>query len=312
MKAYYNKTRFKYLDSEIMRRNIFDYQGDEKLYKTATIYDDDLNIYIDTSDGVNEELKINEYCGRILKVIEETKGKKFLYFKSAYSPIWSKDIIDLAEKNNGKVIPFFKWSFNPNFYTDLLPRRKELSSVKTNTSKIHDVGFYSNLKPYTYPKPNKSNKLVSHSDYEKFGYGSKKDTGYYINDSRKNLYNRFVDSDFDWDFEEKIPYKQYLNRTFACKTLINTPGMGEYTSRMVDCCLLGQCLILRKTSYDFGLSHNDYLPQVDFTKEGWQDSLQNIIDNYKEYEQKSAAYFDDCWTPKPMVDFLVNKIEELK
>ena len=38
--------------------------------------------------------------------------------------------------------------------------------------------------------------------------------------------------------------------------------------------------------------------------------VEDFWEDDKEYEEKSAAYFDDCWTPKPMVDFLIKKIEE--
>ena len=65
MKIYYNRERFRYLENELTSRNIFEYAGNEILPKTATIYGDDFNVYIDTSDGVNEDLKVNEYCGRI-------------------------------------------------------------------------------------------------------------------------------------------------------------------------------------------------------------------------------------------------------
>ena len=82
-KLYYYRTRFSYIDNELRSTGLVQYSGSEKVKKTATLYGKDLNVYIDTSDGVNEDLESNEYCGRVFKIIEETKGKPFLFFKSA-------------------------------------------------------------------------------------------------------------------------------------------------------------------------------------------------------------------------------------
>ena len=47
------------------------------------------------------------------------KWEEILYFKAAYSPQWSSNIVKIAEENNGKVIPLFKWSFNGSFYKNV-------------------------------------------------------------------------------------------------------------------------------------------------------------------------------------------------
>ena len=132
--TFYDTRRFKYIHDALAEADMFTYSGGEKLPKTATFYGKELNVYIDTSDGVNESLEINEYCGRIIKIVEETKGKPFLFFKSAFSPEWSKNIVRIAEENNGKVVPFFKWPFNHSgFFNYLLPNRADIIKKKNES-----------------------------------------------------------------------------------------------------------------------------------------------------------------------------------
>ena len=182
--TFYNKRRFQYIDHLLSKSDFFSYFGGEKIRKTACLYSKNLNVYIDTSDGVNEDLKINEYCARILKIIEECDGKRFLFFKAAYSPIWSKNIVNLAEKNNGKVIPFFKWPFNDNFNQHLFGKRDKI--LEQAPEKEYDIGYFCGLQPYDYPKPSTSNPLISWTDHRNFNIsGQSKDAGDYWNYSRK-------------------------------------------------------------------------------------------------------------------------------
>jgi hypothetical protein len=183
--------------------------------------------------------------------------------------VWSKNIVKLAEENNGKVIPFFKWSFNNNFYSYLLPNRGELIRQKNIIEKKYDVGFYAGLGEYDYPKPNRVNDLVSWQDARYFGIGVYENTGFYSNTSRKDIHDKFVNqSRFKIRYSNKLEYAKYLVDSLSCKTIFNPPGIGEYTSRMMDQCCLGNCIVLRKTSYDQGNSWKKYLPEVDLKKIG--------------------------------------------
>ena len=79
---------------------------------------------------------------------------------------------------------------------------------------------------------------------------------------------------------------------------------------MFDHCFLGNCIVLRKSTYDNGFSWKEYIPEVDFESKNWEDDYQNIIDNRLEWGEKSKEYFDLYWTPEAIVDYLVEKIEE--
>lgn len=307
-KCYYSGERFRYIHAELQKSAMFDHVGAEKLRKTATCYGPDFNVYIDTSDGVNEDLDINEYCGRILKVVEECDGKPFLFFKAAYSPEKSKDIIKIAEENDGKVVPFFKWSFNDDFYSHLVPNRRDLMRAHIVKEKTFDVGLFSGLAKYNYPKPDKEEPRVAWTDHKNFGLGSGEDTGCYEVTTRQTLHDKLKESDFNLSFHEKLEYEKYLENSFSCKVIINPPGMGEYTSRMFDQCFLGQCVVLRKTTYDFGHTTKNHLPEVDFDADNWQEELQEILDNHNEWAEKAFQYFQSYWTPQAIVQYLITKV----
>jgi|GEM_PF-3628210 hypothetical protein len=308
--AYYDFKRFRYIHEEMMNSGLFVFSGPEKIRKTGCFYGEKINVYIDTSDGVNEDLEINEYCGRIIRVIEDSAGKPFLFFKAAYSFEKSKSIVDLAEKNNGKVIPFFKWSFNDDFYSYLLPNKDSLRQESSKIKKAYDVGIFAGLKEYEYPKPNIKNKLVAWSDYRNFGLGTPEDTGYFQINSRKKLFSEIKSSNLKLFQVDKISYKDYINKSLECATILNPPGMGEYTSRMVDQGVLGKCIVLRKTSYDQGHSWKNYIPEVDFNSEEWILEYQKIIDDSEEWAEKCKYYFENFWTPNAIVDYLIDNIEK--
>jgi len=308
--CYYDVKRFRYLHHDLSTSDRFRLIGPERLKKTASFYGDIMNVYIDTSDGVNEDLPINEYCGRILNIINETNGKPFLYFKAAYSPTRSADIVKIAEENNGKVIPFFKWSFNDDFYSYLVPNRDLIAGVGRSAKKEFDVGVFASLRSYTYPKPNSSNPLVSWQDGKKFGIGSNEDTGFFTLNTRKDLSNHIENSEFSLLYKEKIEYNNYIENSFKCNVVLNTPGIGEYTSRMFDQSFLGNCLVLRKTDYDFGLSWKNSIPEIDFNKESWESELQEIIDNRKEWADRCREYFVNSWSSNSIVGYLSDKIDE--
>ena len=188
-KAHYDDTRFRFINKDLILSSLIEKVGGEKIKKTGCFYGKEFNFYIDTSDGVNEDLRISEYCGRILRVIEDCQGKRFLFFKAAHSPRWSCDIESLAEQNNGKVIPFFKWSFNDSFYRNVFGKREQLIVKLGEITKEYDIGYFCGLGSYSYPKPSSAEPLISWPDHKYFGIpGSSVDTGYYSNNSRKLLY----------------------------------------------------------------------------------------------------------------------------
>jgi len=161
-----------------------------------------------------------------------------------------------------------------------------------------------------YPKPSQYDPLISWTDHKDFNMpGQSKNTGYYEIKSRKQLISRLKGTNFNV-LNVGVNYSEYIKASFECKIIINPPGIGEYTSRMFDQTYLGNCIVLRKNSYDNGLSWKPYIPEIDFYKTDWAENLGEIIKNYKTYQHLSREYFDNNWTPKAIVDYFVEKINE--
>ena len=307
----YEKNRFDYLHDELIKSGLVSqYKNGSMVKKTACLYSNDLNVYIDTSDGVNEDLQIQEYCGRIKWAIKDARGKKFLFFKSAYSTKWSRNIEQLALQNNGIVLPFFKWSFNNMFYEKVLNQKNKILKQFENMEKIYDVGVFFSEKTYSYPKPSECDSSISWSDHKNFGIkGSSSNTGEYENNSRKNLIEKLNKSSLKV-LHKSLPYEDYIKTSFQCKVIINPPGIGEYTSRMIDQTYLGNCIVLRKNSYDNAHSWKTWLPEVDFNKNDWEKNLKTIIDNHKFYGELGERYFNQYWNSKAIVKYFKEKINE--
>lgn len=309
--AYYDKERFRFLHSELSNSGLINtYKNQTLIPKTAVFKGKDINFFIDTSDGVNEDINIQEYCGRIKRVIKDSSDKPFIFFKSAYSNKWSKNIKDIAESNNGKVVPFFKWSFNKNFYDILHNNKNEIIKKYEVTEKEYDVGIFFQEKPYSYPRPSEYDPLISWSDHKRFNLeGSSKNMGEYINNSRLHIINHLKKTNFKL-LHANLPYKEYIKASFNCKVVINPPGIGEYTSRMVDMTYLGNCIVLRKNSYDNGHSWKKHIPEIDFKEDDWEIQLKKVVDNFESHQKKCNDYFSEYWTPLAIVNYLKEKINE--
>jgi hypothetical protein len=275
--------------------------------KTGCFFSDDLDVYVDTSDGTNDDLRMHEYCGRILACIKLSKGKKFIFFKSAYSSIWSKKIEAIADQNNGKVVPFFKWSFNPNFYSHT---SKNLDSLRSCPRSLdYDIGLFADFnKKYSYPKPSSSDKRISYNDHGKFGIeGTSPNTGEYIIESRPDLLKKLSGTNFR-TLHGNYKYSEYIKASMSCASVLNPPGIGEYTSRMMDQLAIGNLLVLRKNSYDNGNSWKDYIPEVDFSNESWVEDYQDILDNSDLWKEKGLYYYENLWSSKAIYDYFLDQI----
>jgi len=309
--VYYDKKRFSYIHDDLIKSGIINsYTDKELIYKTAVFVGNDINVYIDTSDGVNDDLNLYEYCGRIKKIIKDLQGKRFLLFKSAYSSKWTKNIEKLAIENNGKVIPFFKWSFNENFYNTVFGNAEKIKVENLKISKEYDIGIFFGDKKYHYPKPSESDSLISWSDHKKFGIkGTSKNTGYYPINSRKNLIEKLTPTNFKI-LHTAVSYDEYIKLSYKCKIIINPPGIGEYTSRMVDQSYLGNCIVLRKNSYDNAFTWKNHIPEIDFNNNEWEINLKNIINNYSQHGKACKEYFDKYWASKSIVNYFIEQINE--
>lgn len=308
--GYYKLSRLQFLNKELFRNDFVIYQGESKFRKTCSFYGKNINWYIDTSDGMNEDLKRNEYCGRTMKIIEECAGKPFIIFKTSYSPILTADIKKIAEENNGIVLPFFIMSYYPEFYDLFLNMKEGLISKNKNTAKTIDIGFYANLDLYNCPKPQRLDNRISWRDYKIFGVGIKEFTENYIIDTRRRLFEKLNDSRFTFAHSDKKRYIDYLNDSCNWKVAINPPGCGEYTPRILEHAAMGQCVVIRKISYDNAVSWKEYIPQIDFDTENWESNLAEIVDNYQYWAERCFEYYNKFYQPQKMVDYLKNKIIE--
>jgi hypothetical protein len=314
--AYYDFVRFRYLHNTIDSDSLFSCNNKTVIPKTACFFSENLDVYIDTSDGVNEDLEMQEYCGRIIACVKQSAGRKFLFFKSAYSSEWSKNIEEIAADNNGVVIPFFKWSFNKDFYDYTHGNLQDLRTKVRSTNKNTDLGLFADFtKTYRYPKPSAVNSKVSWSDIDKFGLQDilGVETSFFKDHyqikSRERMLETFESSSLSM-YHGSLPYEQYIQKSLECNMVINPPGIGEYTSRMFDQTSIGNLVVLRKNSYDNGVSWKDYIPEIDFDADDWQEKLQIVLDSKEEWQQKGIEYFENVWSPRPIVNFLKKKIGE--
>tara|TARA_B100001093_G_scaffold485513_1_gene519967 strand:+ start:37129 stop:38073 length:945 start_codon:yes stop_codon:yes gene_type:complete len=302
--SYYNPERFKFYHKNLLNDDRIKYTGSEIILKTATFVGNEKNVYIDTSDGVNDDLEIFEYCGRVRNVVEHSQGKPFVYLKSAYSNKWSKNIVDYAQRNNGFVVPFFKWSFNSNFYNYVYEKKKQIKEKYDSIEKKYDVGVFFSDKKYHYPKASSVLPDISHTDHDTFNIpGRSKNTGYYDNNSRQNLISKLRKSNLKV-LHTSCSYEDYIKHSFECKVIINPPGIGEYTSRMVDQSYLGNCIVMRKNSYDNAHSWKKHIPEIDFNSVNWENDLSEIVQNYPKYQQQCEEYYKLYWTPEAICKYL--------
>ena len=158
---------------------------------------------------------------------------------------------------------------------------------------------------------------VSCNDIEKFGLqdmfgreqSSKISDERYAIHTREKILSCIQQSRFS-TFHGAMPYPDYIHKSMECRAVLNPPGIGEYTSRLFDQTAIGNLIILRKNSYDQGLSWKDYIPSVDFKDLRWEDDLRLILDNRDLWREKGRYYFENRWSPSAIFDFFIDKISE--
>ena len=190
-------------------------------------------------------------------------------------------------------------------------RNSVLASQKTI-----DVGLFADFnKTYRYPKPSSNDPRVSWSDIEKFnlqgslGVDTTMFKDHYSINSREDILNVLERSELT-TYHGTLPYEQYIQKSIECTIVVNPPGIGEYTSRMFDQTAIGNLIVLRKNSYDNGISWKDYIPEIDFSSDTWKEDLASIKDDSVEWQQKGMYYFENCWSPSAVVSYFRDKILE--
>jgi len=310
--GYYDKQRFYYIHEGLQKEAIVQYRGNSRIRKTACLYGPKYNVYIDTSDGVNADIPVLEYAARALSVVDDAAGKPFLYLKSVVSEEKSKQVRHIIESAGGTFRPFLFWHNNFEWYSKVLSRRQGLRKRQRSVSKQFDIGMAAGLEPLSYPKPDAVDNRVSWHDKELFDKGDGGDTGYFRFTTRLDIHNRFEGSRFRYDFSEKLPYQEYLKRSFGWKVVFCPPGIGDYSLRIFDHASLGQCIVMQETSYDFASSWRKGIAFIDFTTEGWEDALARVIDQHEEWGKRAENYFENYLTQEAIIGLLQEELEEFR
>jgi hypothetical protein len=282
----------------------------EKIRKTGCFYSEKLNVYIDTSDGIASDFGVPEYCDRILRIAEDSKGKPFLFFKPWYSKTLCEPLEKVAKENNGKIIPFMYWADWDHFIRGVWPNRKDLFLKNKNTDKIFDVGACVNLVKREIPKPSRQDSRISWKGYGWFGFGAEEDTGYYTHDTRIILDRKLKNSKFKYQHISGISFEKYLDQSMSWKCLIDMPGIACVSHRMFENGWIGQTVVLSKNDVDFPYSWKEYYPEIDFNSNNWEERLGSIIENYDEWSDKITHYLETYCTPTMIGNYFLKKVVE--
>ena len=306
-KAYYDFPRFRYISEELQRQFKLKTKNKTLLNKTACFLGEKFNFFIDMNDGVNEDLGIQDYCGKIIRLVEDFKDKPFLHFRTNFSENHCSNIVKIAEHHNGKTIGCYVWCFRPGYYDYILPNLAALRKKNQESLKEVDIGVMGDLKPYHYPKPNATNPWVTWEDYRTYGLGSPVETGYYEFHPRKELYEK-MKAHFLVFRGEGYSFEEYIHESFKWKLCFNAPGIGEFTARAFIHSALGQPVFFRKNTYDNPVSWKEYWPEVDFTSDQWRENLTEIVNHEKDWAEKSKYYYEKYLTPQNMVDYIYEEV----
>ena len=283
----------------------------ENIRKTVSMYGEKFNVYVDASDGIADDFGIKEYCDRILRIVDDAKGKPFLLFKCWYSPTLCEPIVKIAEENGGKVVPFFMWAGpdHDNFTNWEWPNRNLLRFTAAMEPKPLDIGMCVRLEKRMIPKPSKFDERISWKGYEWFGFGPAVDTGYYEHDVRPRFHDMFSKSQLKYQHIQDVSFQMNIKTTLSWKAIIDSPGIACVSHRMLEHGWLGQCVILKKNDVDFAYSWKDYYPQVDFSLPGWEEEVGTIIENHKLHGERILYYLETFCTPEVISQYFFQEIQ---
>jgi len=305
-------SRFWFILEELYKADIIDNFYHETIRKTGCFYSKKFNVYIDTSDGINDDYGLQDPCERILAIVKETRGKPFLFFKNYYSPTLCSNIEKVASENNGKVIPFFYWDHSDSFRYYEWSIRKELTKKSKMAKKIHDVGMCARIEKYKCPLPSMYDPRISWKGAEWFGLYPAKDMGYVEIDTRLEFFEKFLKSRFNFHHITNVPFEKMLDESMKWKAVFDPPGNANVSFRMLEHGWLAQCVILRKSDVDFAVSWKPYFPEVNFKVSNWEDQIGTILSEKEEWGEKSLHYLETYCNPKYIVDYFVQTINEFE
>ena len=309
--AYIDRRRFWFILPGLQNQGMIKRFFPEKIRKTACLYGEKFNVYIDASDGIASDFGIPEYCDRILKIVEDTKGKPFLFFKNWYSPTLCQPLEKVAKENNGTIVPFMYWAEWDHFIHYLWPNRTVLRDQNFKTKKKLDIGVCAKIQKRVVPKPSKFDNRISWKGYKWFGFGDDEiDTGYYEHDARVRLHNMLQTSRFKYEQIEGVSFENYILRSMEWKCLVDMPGISCVSHRMFENGWLGQCVILKKNDVDFPYSWKEYYPEVDFNDPNWENSVLEIVENHEDWGKKILHYLETYCNPNIISKYFIENVEK--
>jgi len=283
--------------------------GGIKPRKTACLYGENLNVYIDASDGHAVEWGTIEPCERVLWIVEDTKDKPFLFFKNWYSPSMCIETDKIVSENNGRTIPFMYWGTYP-YFPSIWQSRNELMEINKSTEKIIDVGLYAKPRKYYDPNRSKFDSRMSWMGYEWFGYGPAVDTGMNEHSARIEIINKVKQSKYTYDHIYDVPMETLISRSMNTKVVYDMPTTSSISHRMFEFGWFGKCVILRTSDVDFPYSWKEYYPELDYNSDTWEDDLGEIIENHEEWGDKIKYYLETYCTPEVITDYFLKEIEK--
>lgn len=276
---------------------------------TACFYGEDINVYIDASDGHAAEFGSVDSCDRALWVVEDTKEKPFLYFRCWNSPSMCVEISQIISENGGKIVPFMYWGTYP-YFPSILNSRTELFGQDRNTPNTIDVGVAGKAKKYSTYKRSKFDKRMSWKGYEWFGHGPAVDTGMDEHSARIEIIDKIKKSRHTYEHVYDIPIEELISKSMNWKVVYDLPCMGSVSHRMFEFGWFGKCVILRKSDLDFPYSWKEYYPELDYNSDTWEDDLGEIIENHEEWGDKIKYYLETYCTPEVITNYFLEKIQE--
>ena len=303
--------KFWYILPKLQEAKIFNslnYNGAPR--KTACLYGDKFNVYIDASDGHAAEYGTGDPCERILWAVKDTGDKPFLFFKNWYSSSMCVEIEKVASENNGKVIPFMYWGTFP-YFRSILKDRNSLSLQNKNTTKTIDIGLPFEQKKYYDPKRSKFDKRMSWKGYGLFGHGLEVDTGMNEHSLRIEIVDKIKNqTQYTYEHMFGVSWNKILDSSMKWKIIYDIPGVSSVTHRMFEFGWFGKCVVLRKSDLDFPYSWKEYYPELDYNSDTWEDDLGEIIENHEEWGDKIKYYLETYCTPEVITDYFLKEIEK--
>ena len=294
--------------------------------KIGIINKKDYYVLIDCGDGIRDNLKIDEYCGKLYKFIFSTKKSKknFVYFKVNYSPSKSKNIEKMAAEYDGIVAQCMPWSGYAKSYSYFFKNRYFLRKKVLKTPKKYDIVFFGSLRDYYYPAPYKD-KIFKYpiSVYEaKFFYqdyvvSENLKRFFLLKPSRKEYWEDIMSGLKNNDrtvFSPPVPFNVYLSNILRTNFNFCPPGVGQIIHKVYENMAIGLPSIIPESSYTFPSPLN--INDIGIVYNGKKDFINKYFEfvnesRFREVMKNCVRIYEKYLTPKAIVEDMINKINDI-